>query len=107
MESAMHENEVHRAKDRVRGVPPTVPARGTWTLDWATGSILLSVAGAGISLLDHRLFAVGALFFIAGLIVGIVALRKGVRRNRALIGVALNAANLLFDAALVILASIR
>jgi hypothetical protein len=87
-------------------VAPIVPARGTWTMDLATGSILLSVAGAGISLLDNRLVAVGALFFIAGLIVGIVALRKGVRRNRAIIGVILNAANLLFDAALLILALI-
>ncbi len=76
-------------------------------MDWSTGSILLSVAGAGISLLDNRLFAVGVLFFIAGLIVGIVALRKGVRRNRAIIGVILNAANLLFDAALAIFALIR
>jgi hypothetical protein len=76
-------------------------------MDLATGSILLSVAGAGISLLDNRLVAVGAVFFIAGLIVGIVALRKGVRRNRAIIGVILNAANLVFHAALLILALIR
>jgi hypothetical protein len=83
--------------------PIVSPAGGTWTLDWATGSILLSVAGAGLSLLDPRLFAVGALLFVAGLTSGVVALRKGVRRNRAIIGVVLNAANLVYDAAVVIL----
>jgi hypothetical protein len=83
--------------------PIVSPARGSWTLDWATGSILLSVAGAALSLFDPRLFAVGALLFAAGLVVGIVALRKGGRRNRAIIGVLLNAANLVYDAAVVVL----
>jgi hypothetical protein len=71
-------------------------------MDWASASILISVAGAGVSLLDARLFALGALLFVVGLIIGINALRKGIRRNRAIIGILLNAANLVFDVALVI-----
>jgi hypothetical protein len=71
-------------------------------MDWASASILISVAGAGASLLDARLFALGALLFVVGLIIGINALRKGIRRNRAVIGIVLNAANLVFDVALVI-----
>ena len=90
-----------------RVAPVVSPARGTWTLDWATGSIVLSVAGAAVSLLDSRLLLVGVIFFVVGLIAGIVALRKGVRRNIAIGGIALNAANLVFDAVLVILAASR
>jgi uncharacterized membrane protein YoaK (UPF0700 family) len=77
------------------------------TLSWATGSIGLSVAGAAVSLVDSRLFLVGLVFFVLGLIAGIVALRKGPRRNIAIVGIVLNAANLAFDAALVILAGSR
>jgi hypothetical protein len=79
------------------------PVPRSWTLDWATASIGLSVVGAAISLFSFRLFFVGAIVFAMGLIAGVVALRKGVRRNLAVIGVVLNAANLLFDVALVIL----
>jgi hypothetical protein len=74
------------------------PARGPWTLDWSTGSIGLSVAGAAASLLDPGLFLVGAVLFVLGLAAGVVAFRKGVRRNLAIIGILLNAANLVFDA---------
>ena len=42
--------------------------------------------------------------FALGLITGVVALRKRVRRNLAIVGIILNAANLAFDAALVFLA---
>ncbi len=83
------------------------PARGRWTLDWSTGSIGLSVAGAAVSLLDPHLFLIGVVLFVLGLVAGVVALRKGVRRNLAIIGVLLNAANLVFDAVLVILAPSR
>jgi uncharacterized membrane protein YtjA (UPF0391 family) len=83
------------------------PARGGWTLDWSTGSIALSVAGAATSLLATGLFWVGVILFVVGLIAGIVALRKGVRRNLAIVGTVLNAANLAFDAALVIFAASR
>jgi uncharacterized membrane protein len=71
------------------------------------GSIALSVAGAAVSLLDARLFLLGVLLFALGLIVGLVALGKGARRNLAIGGIVLSAANLVFDAALVILASSR
>ena len=76
----------------------------TWTLDWAMGSIALSVVGAAVSLLDPRLFVLGVILFALGLITGLVALRKGVRRNLAIVGIILNAANLVFDATLVFLA---
>jgi hypothetical protein len=72
-------------------------------MDWASASILISVAGAGVSLLDPRLFVLGAILFVIGLIIGINALRRGIRRNRAIIGIVLNAANLVFDVALVII----
>lgn len=90
-----------------RVAPVVSPARGTWTLDWATSSIALSVAGAAVSLLDSGLLLVGVILFVVGLIAGIIALRKGVRRNIAIVGIALNAANLLFDAVLVIIAGSR
>lgn len=76
-------------------------------MNWATGSIALSVAGAGISVLAAGLFLVGVLLFVLGLIAGIVALRKGVRRNLAMGGIALNAANLVVDAAFVLYAASR
>jgi NADH:ubiquinone oxidoreductase subunit K len=53
------------------------------------------------------LFLLGAIVFALGLIAGVVALRKGVRRNLAIIGIILNAANLVFDASLVFLAGSR
>ena len=85
-------------------MPPVVsPPSRAWTLDWATASVLLSVAGAGLSLVEAQLFVVGALLFVAGLVVGIVALRKGVRRNWAIVGVVLNTVNLLYDVAIQIL----
>jgi hypothetical protein len=68
------------------------------------GSIALSVVGAVGSLLDPGLFVPGVIVFALGLITGVVALRKGVRRNLAIVGIILNAANLVFDAALVFVA---
>jgi hypothetical protein len=81
------------------------PVPRTWTLDWSTGSIGLSVVGAVVSLVDAGLFLVGMVLFVLGLIAGLVALRKGVRRRLAIIGILLNAANLAYDAALVILSA--
>jgi hypothetical protein len=81
------------------------PVPRTWTLDWSTGSIGLSVAGAVVSLLAAGLFLVGIILFALGLIAGLVALRNGVRRKLAIIGILLNAANLAYDAALVILSA--
>ena len=83
------------------------PARGAWTLDWASGSIALSVAGAALSLVDIRLFLVGAVLFALGLIAGVVAVRKKVRRNLAIVGIVLNVANLAYDAALLIFGGSR
>jgi hypothetical protein len=77
------------------------------TLDLSTGSIVLSVIGAGLSLLDTRLLPVGVVVFVLGLITGVVAFRRGRRRNRAMIGIVLNAANLAVDAAFVIFAASR
>ena len=85
-------------------VPGVSPVPRTWTLDWAMGSIALSVVGAVVSLLDPGLFVLGVILFALGLITGVVALRKRVRRNLAIVGIILNAANLAFDAALVFLA---
>ena len=68
------------------------------------GSIALSVVGALVSLLEPGLFVLGVILFALGLITGLVALRKGVRRNLAIVGIILNAANLAFDGALVFLA---
>jgi len=65
----------------------------------------LSVAGAVVSLLAAGLFLVGIILFALGLIAGLVALRNGVRRKLAIIGILLNAANLAYDAALVILSA--
>jgi uncharacterized membrane protein len=63
--------------------------------------------GAAVSLLDPGLFLLGVILFALGLIAGMVALRRGVRRNLAIVGVILNVANLAFDAALVFLAGPR
>jgi hypothetical protein len=68
------------------------------------GSIALSVVGAAASLLDPRLFVLGVIVFALGLITGVVALRRGVRKNLAIVGIILNAANLVYDATLVFLA---
>jgi hypothetical protein len=87
--------------------PPVSPARGTWTLDWSAASIILSVAGAAASLLDARLFLVGVALFALGLFAGVIALRRRIRRNLAIVGIVLNAANLVFDAALVMAATAR
>lgn len=83
------------------------PVPRTWTLDWSTGSIGLSVAGAVVSLLAAGLFLVGMILFALGLIAGLIALRKGVRRKLAIIGILLNVANLAYDAALLILSASR
>jgi NADH:ubiquinone oxidoreductase subunit K len=68
------------------------------------GSIALSIVGAAVSLLDPGLFVLGVVVFALGLITGVVALRRGVRKNLAIVGIILNAANLVFDATLVFLA---
>jgi len=88
-------------------VPGVSPVPRTWTLDWAMGSIALSVVGALASLLDPGLFVLGVILFALGLTTGLVALRKGVRKNLAIVGIILNAANLVFDAGLLILAGSR
>ena len=63
--------------------------------------------GALISVADRGLFLVGVFIFVSGLIVGVVGWRGGVRRNRASIGIILNAANLMLDAGLLISAGSR
>ena len=68
---------------------------------------MLSIAGAAISFADRRLFLIGVAVFLVGLIVGVVGFRSGVRRNRASIGIILNAANLMLDAGLLISAASR
>jgi hypothetical protein len=45
--------------------------------------------------------------FVAGLIVGVIGWRSGLRKNRAVIGIILNSANLILDAGLVISAASR
>ena len=83
------------------------PVPRAWNLDWSTASVGLSVAGAALSLFLPGLFWGGVILFVLGLIAGVVALRMGLRRNIAVIGIVLNAANLAFDAFLVILAASR
>jgi hypothetical protein len=87
-------------------VAPPAPTRRRG-FDWSTASIALSILGALISVADRGLFLIGVTAFLAGLIVGVVGWRSGVRRNRAAIGIILNTANLILDAGLVISASSR
>jgi hypothetical protein len=87
-------------------VAPPAPTRQRG-FDWSTASIALSILGALISVADRGLFLIGVTAFLAGLIVGVVGWRSGVRRNRAAIGIILNTANLILDAGLVISASSR
>ena len=47
------------------------------------------------------------LIFALGLVAGVIALRRSPRRNWAVIGIILNAMNLVFNAALVILVAAR
>lgn len=84
--------------------PPQARRRG---FDWSTASIALSIVGAFISIADRGLFLFGVTVFLAGLIVGVVGWRGGVRKNRAAIGIILNAANLMLDAGLLISAASR
>jgi hypothetical protein len=84
--------------------PPPVRRRG---FDWSTASIALSIVGALISVADRGLFLVGVFIFVTGLIVGVVGWMGGVRKNRAAIGIILNAANLMLDAGLLISAASR
>ena len=63
--------------------------------------------GALISIADRGLVVVGVIVFVAGLIVGVVGWRSGIRKNRAAIGIILNAANLMLDAGLLISAGSR
>jgi hypothetical protein len=84
--------------------PPPARRRG---FDWSTASIALSVVGAFISIADRGLFLIGVSAFVAGLIVGVVGWRSGIRKNRAAIGIILNGANLILDAGLLISAGSR
>jgi hypothetical protein len=90
----------------VSGVPPQVPARRTG-FDWSTASIALSIMGALLSIADRNLVFLGVIVFVAGLIVGVIGWRSGLRKNRAVIGIVLNSANLILDAGLVISAASR
>jgi len=87
-------------------VAPPAPARQQG-FDWSTASIALSIVGALISIADRGLFLIGVIVFLSGLIVGLVGWRSGVRKNRAAIGIILNAANLMLDAGLLISAGSR
>ena len=58
--------------------------------------------GALLSIADRNLIFLGVIVFVAGLILGVVGWRSGIRRNRAVIGIILNSANLILDAGLVI-----
>ena len=58
-----------------------------------------------ISIAESGLVVVGVVVFVAGLIVGVVGWRSGIRKNRAAIGIILNAANLMLDAGLLISAA--
>ena len=60
-----------------------------------------------ISIAESGLVVVGVVVFVAGLIVGVVGWKSGVRKNRAAIGIILNAANLMLDAGLLISAASR
>ena len=84
--------------------PPPALRRG---FDWSTASIALSIVGALISIADRGLVVVGVIVFVAGLIVGVVGWRSGIRKNRAAIGIILNVANLMLDAGLLISAASR
>lgn len=88
------------------GVPPQVPARRQG-FDWSTASIALSIIGALLSIADRNLVFLGVIVFVAGLIVGVIGWRSGLRKNRAVIGIVLNSANLILDAGLVISAASR
>ena len=107
----VNKHEVHCGKDRRRSADAyssdVSPVPRAWNLDWSTASVGLSVAGAALSLFLPGLFWGGVILFVLGLIAGVVALRTGLRRNIAVIGIVLNAANLAFDAFLVILAASR
>ena len=83
---------------------PSPPARRQ-VFDWSTASIALSIVGALISIADRRLFLVGVILFLTGLVVGVVGWRSGVRRNRAAIGIVLNSANLILDVGLLMTAA--
>jgi len=67
----------------------------------------LSIVGALISIADRGLVLVGVIVFVAGLIVGVVGWRSGIRKNRAAIGIILNSANLILDVGLLISAAPR
>jgi hypothetical protein len=84
--------------------PPQARRQG---FDWSTASIALSIVGALISIAERGLFLIGVIAFLSGLIVGLVGWRSGLRKNRAAIGIILNAANLMLDAGLLISAGSR
>jgi hypothetical protein len=90
----------------VSGVARRPPLRRQG-FDWSTASIALSIMGALLSIADRNLVFLGVIVFVAGLILGVVGWRSGIRRNRAVIGIILNSANLILDAGLVISAVSR
>jgi len=67
----------------------------------------MSMVGAFISIAVRGLVLVAVIAFVAGLIVGVVGWRSGVRKNRAAIGIILNSANLILDVGLLISATSR
>ena len=68
--------------------------------DWSTISIVLSIVGALISIATPGLVLVGLVVFAAGLSMGVLGWRRGIRKNRAAIGIILNSANLLLNVGL-------
>ena len=63
--------------------------------------------GALISIATPGLVLLGLVAFAAGLTVGVIGWRHGVRKNRAAIGIILNSANLLLNVGLLTAAAPR
>jgi hypothetical protein len=84
--------------------PPPARRRG---FDWSTASIALSIVGALISIADRGLVVFGVIVFVAGLTVGVMGWRSGIRKNRAAIGIILCSANLMLDAGLLVTSASR
>jgi hypothetical protein len=75
--------------------------------DWSTASIFLSIVGALISIATPGLVLVGLVVFAVGLSMGVLGWRRGIRKNRAVIGIILNSANLLLNIGLLTSAAPR
>ena len=85
-------------------VPPPPRRPG---FDWSTVSIALSIIGALFSIATPGLVLLGLIVFVAGLSMGVLGWRRGVRKNRAVIGIILNSANLLLNVGLLASAAPR